>query len=385
MGTTPRRASSSVNGIKAGLCVLGEMMSEKSVIKEPNYTRVPNVFFDEMMRGWDKSKLLIFLAVCRETFGWHRDKYQMSFSDFQEMTGLGRQSVKNGIDALMEDGYLKREQIGQSFLYELVVQREDQSNNRTSSEQSSDGTTTSPTVEPPAAPLEDQSRHDIKEKKETKKKEKESAAAIFTLYADNIGDLKPLVADDLGDLLDEYGEQWLREVIEVSVERNKRSLAYMKATLKACREEGHSPKAPISLEKKIARQYKLPDDYADRPAPEPPPLRVLIEGEGKWQEIAAILKTQLPQETYDSWLSSAVFLGLEDEYFRVGVDRVEAQKVLGGRLYDVILRAVRAVTDEEADIRFELVNGAARRKPGEPDARLGTPAPKLAGQKEQIA
>lgn len=361
----------------------------KKTIDRPNYTQMPNVLFDEHLADMNVAELKVTLAICRETFGWHRPAHQLSYTDLEKMTGLSRKSIKAGIDKGIERQTIKREPRGQSFVYSLVVEEGNQDTKVTSVDQETKVTTAGDPSPLPAVEEGNQSGNDIKEKKETKKKEKESSATVFALYEANIGPLTPIIGDDLGDLLDTYGEEWTRQAIEVAAERNARNIRYIEATLKGCKAEGKPPKAPISLEKKLARKYDIPD-YADPPAPEPPPLRVLIEGEGKWQEIAAILKTQLPQETYDSWLSSAVFLGLEDEYFRVGVDRVEAQKVLGGRLYDVILRAVRAVTDEEADIRFEIINGAARRKPGEPDARLGTPAPQTAGHnrprpKEQIA
>ena len=67
----------------------GETREERAVskIREPNYTQVPNVFFDEIMIGMSKAQLLVMLAVCRQTFGWHRASCQLSLSDLQKLTG----------------------------------------------------------------------------------------------------------------------------------------------------------------------------------------------------------------------------------------------------------------------------------------------------------
>jgi len=197
----------------------------------------------------------------------------------------------------------------------------------------------------------------------------------------------------------------LREVIEVSVERNKRSLAYMKATLKACREEGHSPKAPISLEKKLARKYDIPD-YADPPAPEPPPPA--RPGEDVWLAVREDLQRQLPPETFNTWLRDCVFAGKGGHHYTINSDNKYAVAWLRHRLMDVMNKTLRIHTGDEAD-EFRIVMPGlaiaetaaaafnesrgiekAPAKPGEPDARLGTPAPTTAGHnrprpKEQIA
>lgn len=66
----------------------------------------------------------------------------------------------------------------------------------------------------------------------------------FTLYEQNVGPLTPLIADHLRDFEADYGEEWLKQAIEVAAERNKRSIKYIEATLKGCRAEGKPPKAP---------------------------------------------------------------------------------------------------------------------------------------------
>lgn len=204
------------------------------------------------------------------------------------------------------------------------------------------------------------------EKTTEKEPEKESSATVFALYADNIGELKPLVADNLGDLLDEHGEQWVREAIEVSVERNKRSLAYIIATLKACKKEGHSPKAPISLEKKIAKKFDIPDDYADQPDPTPAPPRPTFPGDPIWQTAYGELQLQLPRETFNTWLRNARLVDQEGDTYIVGVDNLHAREWLDTRLRDVVVKALRRIADKEIAVEFVVIDEyEAKDKPKE--------------------
>lgn len=145
-----------------------------SKIREPNYTQVPNVFFDEIMIGMSKAQLLVMLAVCRQTFGWHRASCQLSLSDLEKLTGLGRQSVKNGIDELISAGYIKREKAGRSFAYSLVVSPEE-SKNETIDDQSKNKTAESPKSGLSTVQKQDRSRHNVKEKKKENLKKEESS------------------------------------------------------------------------------------------------------------------------------------------------------------------------------------------------------------------
>jgi phage replication O-like protein O len=145
-----------------------------SKIREPNYTQIPNVFLDEIMIGMSKAQLLVMLAVCRQTFGWHRASCQLSLSDLQKLTGLGRQSVKNGIDELISAGYIKREKVGRSFAYSLVISPEE-SKNETINDQSKNETDKSPKTGLQTVQKRDRSRHSIKEKKKENLKKEESS------------------------------------------------------------------------------------------------------------------------------------------------------------------------------------------------------------------
>lgn len=75
-------------------------------IAPPNYTQTPNILFDLLMKDMSEAELKVTLAAIRKTFGFHKDKDAISVSQFQELTGLSRQSVITGIAAGVERGTL---------------------------------------------------------------------------------------------------------------------------------------------------------------------------------------------------------------------------------------------------------------------------------------
>jgi phage replication O-like protein O len=66
-----------------------------------------------------EAELRVTLAICRYTFGWHKKEDEISLSRLQEMTGLSRQGVIQGIEAGMQRGVIRRRPRGQSFMYRL--------------------------------------------------------------------------------------------------------------------------------------------------------------------------------------------------------------------------------------------------------------------------
>src|SRR5574337_504188 len=60
----------------------------------------------------------------------------------------------------------------------------------------------------------------------------------FTLYEQNIGPLKPLIADELRDVENEYPAEWIEEAIREAVENNARSLRYVVRILENWKTQG---------------------------------------------------------------------------------------------------------------------------------------------------
>lgn len=93
------------------------------MIEQPNYTQIPNSFLDEQMRRRDMGigELKVCLAIARQTFGWHKEGDRLSLSQLEELTGLSRQGVINGINAAIKNGLIVRTQKGQGYIYSLNV------------------------------------------------------------------------------------------------------------------------------------------------------------------------------------------------------------------------------------------------------------------------
>jgi phage replication O-like protein O len=91
-----------------------------SRIEAPNYTQTPNVVFDSLAIFTD-CQLRVILAICRKTFGWHKNRDRISLSQLQKMTGLSRRGVIDGLQMLLVEGWVERYPVGQSFEYELIV------------------------------------------------------------------------------------------------------------------------------------------------------------------------------------------------------------------------------------------------------------------------
>jgi len=87
----------------------------------PNYTQTPNLFLDDHLPKMGCAETKVVLAVIRQTFGWHKQQDRISVSQFQELTGLSRQGVQNGIHDALERGVIGRTDCGQGFKYYLVV------------------------------------------------------------------------------------------------------------------------------------------------------------------------------------------------------------------------------------------------------------------------
>jgi hypothetical protein len=90
-------------------------------IAAPNYTQVPNVVLDSLHERTE-SETKIILAICRQTFGFHRGKTKLSRSTLCRFTGLTDNSVKSGIDGLLKIHWIERHQNGRSFDYSINLE-----------------------------------------------------------------------------------------------------------------------------------------------------------------------------------------------------------------------------------------------------------------------
>ncbi len=89
-------------------------------VPAPNYTQTPNVVYDALPL-MAEAEMRVTLTICRETFGWHQRSAKLSLTDLEQLTGLSRQGVLNGIEAGMERGLIGRSAEGNGFVYFIIV------------------------------------------------------------------------------------------------------------------------------------------------------------------------------------------------------------------------------------------------------------------------
>jgi len=65
-----------------------------------------------------------------------------------------------------------------------------------------------------------------------------AAENVFTLYEQNIGNITPIIADDLKEAEERYPAEWLRDAFREAVELNKRSWRYIERILRRWEAEG---------------------------------------------------------------------------------------------------------------------------------------------------
>lgn len=85
---------------------------------------MPNVLFD-LAKELTAAELRVLLAVVRCTFGWQKSKDRISLSRFQELTGMSRQGVLNGLEGLRDRGWLRVTGGEWGHEYEIVMSEEE--------------------------------------------------------------------------------------------------------------------------------------------------------------------------------------------------------------------------------------------------------------------
>lgn len=73
----------------------------------PNYTQVPNDFF-EMARDMDKAELKVVLYIIRETFGYHRETCEVSIRKLALGAGLTPRNAYNGAEKAIARGLIEK-------------------------------------------------------------------------------------------------------------------------------------------------------------------------------------------------------------------------------------------------------------------------------------
>lgn len=78
-----------------------------SGFESPNYTQVPNDFFD-MIPGMSDAELRVALVMIRQTFGFHREDFKMGINELADAAGLSRNGTKDGAEKAELRGIFRR-------------------------------------------------------------------------------------------------------------------------------------------------------------------------------------------------------------------------------------------------------------------------------------
>ena len=85
----------------------------------PNHTQVPNWILDETLPNLKGSELKVFLVICRQTIGWHKQTDRISISQMQEKTGLSNKGCIDSVKGLIEKELIKKDTINGISSYEI--------------------------------------------------------------------------------------------------------------------------------------------------------------------------------------------------------------------------------------------------------------------------
>lgn len=94
-------------------------------VDKPNYTQIPNLILDDIMRYMDGAELKVTLAIARHTFGYHRERVELTITEIEGLTGLSRPAVTGALDVGIRRNLIERIPAGnRSYAYALVVNDE---------------------------------------------------------------------------------------------------------------------------------------------------------------------------------------------------------------------------------------------------------------------
>ena len=77
-----------------------------------NYTRVPNAFFDKLLRILTSAEVIMLLFIFRKTWGWGKMFDQLAESQFIKATGLSKNTVRKALNSLENRRCILRYVIG---------------------------------------------------------------------------------------------------------------------------------------------------------------------------------------------------------------------------------------------------------------------------------
>jgi len=99
------------------------------------YTKVPNFIIEQWMAELKGSELKVTLAICRKTYGFHKQLDGIALSQIKELTGLGKNTIIKALRNLIKQKIINRFVDTIPYRYGIVV-----TNHSTQKQQTKNGT-----------------------------------------------------------------------------------------------------------------------------------------------------------------------------------------------------------------------------------------------------
>jgi len=208
--------------------------------ESPNYTQVPNDLFDRL-KEFEKADLKVLMVVIRNTFGYHRDRAKITTREMATLAGLSVASVQPAAEKLEKMGLIEQIKDGtHTTVWRAVVADDSMIGTKKKKRDSTIGTSV---IQPL---VQTDSTTDTLQSSLKKDKEKETKleGEVFKLYEQNIGNMTPIIADRLGEMLNEYGSIFVADAITEAAERNARNIKYIEACCRNWKANGRAAKKP---------------------------------------------------------------------------------------------------------------------------------------------
>lgn len=74
----------------------------------PNYTQIPNNFFDYWMSVLSPAEFKVLMCISRKTFGWSKRYDAIPIKQIEKLTGLSRQGIIKNIESLIQHGLITK-------------------------------------------------------------------------------------------------------------------------------------------------------------------------------------------------------------------------------------------------------------------------------------
>lgn len=84
-----------------------------------NHTQLSNEFLDKYINELSGNAIKIFLVITRKTVGWHKTTDRISQSQFETLTGLTVNTIKEAIKELIDWDLINQELTELGYVYEI--------------------------------------------------------------------------------------------------------------------------------------------------------------------------------------------------------------------------------------------------------------------------